>query len=233
VPHSTPSNRPPFASLPRNHCDDATCTTRSHSFASFQAKLENPSPICFTMKQPARCQCVSSHRLHPLIGFEAQTDKPPPTWFWGPNQEIVAGIWMPKSPNRRPWFWGPNQETVAMVLRLNHWQTVATDFEAKLKNPLFSSPPQVQSGSHTVSPDLPIVYWPSTRLVPNHPRSSALSLLLMSRSSSLPATSHLPPTHHETSKHVSRHRITQYGLVQPKCTKFKFKLEQVNYSSHI
>jgi hypothetical protein len=33
------------------------------------------------MKQAARCRRVSSHHLHPLIGFEPQTDKPPPTWF--------------------------------------------------------------------------------------------------------------------------------------------------------
>jgi hypothetical protein len=42
---------------------------------------------------------VSSHRLHSLIGFEAQTDKPPPTWFLGPNQETVMVILRPKSPN--------------------------------------------------------------------------------------------------------------------------------------
>jgi hypothetical protein len=41
--------------------------------------------------------------------------------------------------------------------------------------------------------------------------------------------SHSPPTHHKISKHVSPHRITQYGLIQLKCAKFKFKLEQVNY----
>jgi hypothetical protein len=33
------------------------------------------------MKQAAGCQCVSAHRLHPLINFEVQTAKPHPTWF--------------------------------------------------------------------------------------------------------------------------------------------------------
>jgi hypothetical protein len=69
-------------------------------------KLENPSLTCFMTKQSARCWRVPSHRLHPLIGFEAQTDKPPPTWFWGPNQETITVILRPKSQNRRPWFWG-------------------------------------------------------------------------------------------------------------------------------
>jgi hypothetical protein len=37
----------------------------------------------------------------------------------------------------------------------------------------------------------------------NHPRSSTPGLLLLPRSSSLHAMQHLPPTHHETSKHDS------------------------------
>jgi hypothetical protein len=120
-----------------------------------------------------------------------------------------------------------------MVLRPNHWQTIATGFEAKPGNPRFSSPPRVRYGSHTMSPDLLVIRPPSTRLVPDHPRSSTPSLLLMPRSSSLPAMLHSLPTHHETSKHVSPHRITEPGFIQPKCAEFKFKLKQVNYSSHI
>jgi hypothetical protein len=119
------------------------------------------------------------------------------------------------------WFWGPNH------------QTIVTGFEAKPRNPRFSSPTCVRCQSHIASPDLSIIQPPSTRLVPDHHRSSTPSLLLLPRSSSLPTMSHSPPTHHETSKHVCPHRITQYRLVQPKCTEFKFKLEQVNYSSHI
>jgi hypothetical protein len=49
--------------------------------ASFEAKLGNPCPTCFMMKQAAGSRRVSSHCLRPLIGFEAQTEKPPPTWF--------------------------------------------------------------------------------------------------------------------------------------------------------
>jgi hypothetical protein len=93
-----------------------------HTSTNFEAKLENPSLTRFMSKQATRCRHVSSHHLHPPIGFEAQTDKPPPTWFLGPNQETVMVILRPKSPNQRPWFWDPNQETVTLVLRPNHWQ---------------------------------------------------------------------------------------------------------------
>jgi hypothetical protein len=56
------------------------------------------------MKQAIGCQCVFSHRLHSLIGFEAQTDKPSPTWFLDPTQEMVTVILRSKSPNFQTWF---------------------------------------------------------------------------------------------------------------------------------
>jgi hypothetical protein len=154
------------------------------------------------------------------LSIEAQTKKPS-RWFWGPNHQTVDLGFEAQTKKPSRWFWG-----------LNH-QTITTGFEAKPENPRFSSPPHVWCGSYTMSPDLPVIQPPSTWLVPDHPRSSAPSLLHLPWSSSLPAMSHSPPTHHETSKHVSLQRITQYGLVQPKHAKFKFKLEQVNYSSHI
>jgi hypothetical protein len=156
MPHLTPLNQPSFASLPRDLRNDATCTIRRRSSTRFEAKLGNSSPTCITMKQAAGCRCVSALRLHPVIGFEAQTDKPPPTLFWGPNQE-----------------------TVVVGLRQKHWQTIATGFEAKPGNPRFSSPPCVWCGSHTALPDLLIVQPPSTQLVPDHPWSFAPSLLLL------------------------------------------------------
>jgi hypothetical protein len=115
------------------------------------------------------------------LGFKAQTKKP--SW----------------------WFWGPKQVTVALVFRPNHWQTIAVGFEAKLKNPRFSSPPRVRCRSHTASPDLLIVRPPSTRLVPDHPRSSTSSLLLLPQSSSFPSMSHSPPTCH-------KHKQTRFSI---------------------
>jgi hypothetical protein len=81
APHPTPSNRPFFASLPRDLRNDATCTTRCRSFTSLEAKLGNASLTCYVTKQVVGCRHVSSQCFHPLIGFEAQNDKSPSTWF--------------------------------------------------------------------------------------------------------------------------------------------------------
>jgi hypothetical protein len=59
TPHLTPSNRLSSALLPCDLRDDATCTTRRCSFASFEAKLGNPSRTCFQAKQAARSRYVS------------------------------------------------------------------------------------------------------------------------------------------------------------------------------
>jgi hypothetical protein len=177
------------------------------------------------------CRHVSSHSLHPLINFEAQTDKPPPTWFWGPNQETVVVILWAKSLNRSCWFWGQNWETQASDFEAKPGETIDLGFEAKPRNPRSSSP-CAWCRPHIASSDLSIV-WPSnTRPVLDHPRSSAPSLLLLSRLSSLSTMLHLSPTHHKTSKHISPHETC--SRVEPwKFSGFKFKPRQVNYSSQI
>jgi hypothetical protein len=188
-----PSNWPSFASLQCDLCDDATCTTRCRSSSSFEAKIGNPSPNCFIMKQAVGYRRVSSYRLYPLIGFEAQTDKPPPhgfeaqtkklsRWIWGPNYQTVNLGFEAQTKKPSQWFWGQTTDKpYPSVLR------------PKSRNPHFSSPPRVRCESHITSPDLLIVWPPSTQLVPDHPRSSAPSLLLMSWCSSLSAMLHLPP----------------------------------------
>jgi hypothetical protein len=158
----------------------------------FWGKLGNPSPTCFQVKQAARSRCVSRTIFLPSVLWCNR--KPLPAWFWGPNQETVMVILMPKSPNRSCWFYGPNQEIIDF------------GFDAKPGNPRSSSP-CAWCRLNTASPDLPIVRWPSTQLTLDHPRSSTLGLLLLPCSLSLPATSHLSPTHHETSKHNSPHKI--------------------------
>jgi hypothetical protein len=178
-------------------------------------------------------------------------------WFWGANRQTSSHlVLMSKSRNRRSDFetqitksstlvLSPKPRNchgdfeakitkpLTLVLSPNYWQTVATGFEAIPKNPRFSSPPRVRCRSHIMSPDLSIVWPPSTQFVTDHSRSSTLSLILMPRSSSLSVMSHSPPTRHETSKHISPYPITQYELVQSKYDEFKFKVEQVSYSSHI
>jgi hypothetical protein len=42
-----------FRFTSRDLCNDATCTTHRRSFASFEAKLKNPSLTCFATKQAA------------------------------------------------------------------------------------------------------------------------------------------------------------------------------------
>jgi hypothetical protein len=64
----------------------------------------------------------------------------------------------------------------------------------------------------------------------DHSRSSAPGLLLLSRSSSLSAMSHLPPAYHETSKRDSSNE-TRIKLKVLKCPGFEFKPRQVNDSS--
>jgi hypothetical protein len=185
--------------------------------------------------------------------FCATTDKPKLAWFWGPNQETVAVILRPKSPNRSCWFWGPNRETqaigfeakpgetittdfeakpgetVPVVFRPNHWEIVDLGFEAQPRN-LRSSSPHARCRLHTTSPDLSIVGPPSTWSVLDHPRSSAPGLLLLPRSSSLPAMPHLPLAHHETIKCDSPHE-TKIKVKLLKCPGLEFKPWDVNDSS--
>jgi hypothetical protein len=161
------SNRPSFTWLPCNLRDDATCTNRRRSSTSFQAKLENPSPTYFTMKQAAECRRVSSHRLHPFISFEAQTDRPPPTWFWGSNQETVVVILRPKSPNHdlgfeaqrmKPveWFLGQTTDKPSPpVLRLNR-KTCASCLLNVYDVDHTRHHPTTRSSSHQV-PDLCLI----------------------------------------------------------------------------
>jgi hypothetical protein len=124
-------NRSSFASLPRDLHDDAMRIIHRRSFPNFEAKLENLSLTYFTIKQATRCRRISSHRLHSLIGFEAQTDKPPPLgfeaqtkkpsrWFWGPNHQTVDLGSEAQTKKLSQWFWGQTTDKPSPpVLRLN------------------------------------------------------------------------------------------------------------------
>jgi hypothetical protein len=149
--------------------------------------------------------------------------------FWGANQETSSHMVLrPKLRNRHgdfvgqiikpqlsvlrtkpgnssKWFWGPTTRTVATGFAVKLGETVHLGFEAEPRN-MCSSSPYARYTSHTVSPNLPIVWPPSIRPVLDHLWSSPPDLLLLPRSSSLPVVSHLSPTHHETSKHDSLHK---------------------------
>jgi hypothetical protein len=127
--------------------------------------------------------------------------------FWGPNRETRSHrFWDQTGINRQPLFWGQTKKPDLAVLRPNHWQTLKLGFEAKPRKSRSSSP-YARCRLHTVSPDLSIILPPSTWLVIDHLRCSASGLLLPSWSSSLPIMPHISPTHHETSKHDSPHKI--------------------------
>jgi hypothetical protein len=73
---------------------------------------------------------------------------------------------------------------------------------------------------------------PATEYPCDHFQSSAPGLLLLPRSSSLPAMPHLSPAHYETSKHDSPHEI-KIKVKSSKCLVFEFKPHQVNDSSQL
>jgi hypothetical protein len=83
-------------------------------------------------------------------------------------------------------------------------ETVNLGFEVKLRNSC-SSFSFARYRLHTASPDLSIVRPPSTQLMLDHFRSSALGLLFLPRSSSLSVMPHLSPAQQETSKRDSPH----------------------------
>jgi hypothetical protein len=137
-----------------------------------------------------------------------------PAWFWGPNEETVAVILTPKSPNRSCKFWVPNrktratgfeakpEKTVRVVLRSNHSQTVDLGFEAQPRN-LRSSSTRARCRPHTASPDLPIVRPPSTQ--PVRP-----SLVLCTRSPT-PVTILVVAHHAAPSTYTPRDKQTRFS----------------------
>jgi hypothetical protein len=136
-----------------------------------------------------------------------------------------------KPENQSEWFWGQTTRTVAIGFEAKPGETINLGFEGKSRN-LHSSSPYARCRPYTASPDLSIIWTPSTHPVLDHPRSFIPSLLLLPQSSSLPAMPHLLPTHHEISKHGSPHE-TDSMIEPPKFPEFKFKPRQVNYSSQI
>jgi hypothetical protein len=112
------------------------------------------------------------------LGFETQTKKPS-WWFWGPNHQTrAAGFEAQTGKPSTTLFLRLNQETRPSSLHV-------PGADCTRRHPT-SRPP-----GHRV-PDMC-----------DHPRSSALGLLLLPRSSSLHAMPRQPPAHHETSKRNS------------------------------
>jgi hypothetical protein len=101
---------------------------------------------------------VAQPTNHSLFSFEDQMKKSS-WWFWGSNQQTTTiGF--------EAWI----EKPVATGIEAKAEETFDLGFEAKLRNSRFSSP-CARCRPHTVSPDLSIVWPPSTRSVLDHPWS--------------------------------------------------------------
>jgi hypothetical protein len=159
------------------------------------------------------------------VGFEAQTKKPS-RWFWGPNHQTRVACFEAQTgkasttlvlrvnqKNRPPVLRQNREKPSPPVLRPN-WQKPSECFWGqtthkpstlvlRLNQETRASSLHVPGANHTRRHP---TSRPSTHRVPDlygHPQSSALGLLILPWSSSLHAMPHLPPAHHETSKHDS------------------------------
>jgi hypothetical protein len=196
---------------------------------SFETKLEKTVIAGFEAKPPETVTTGFEAKPPETIttGFE---DKPPETvaaGFEAKQLEIVVAGFEAKPPKTvATGFEAKPVKTVWLVLRPNHSQTVAIGFEAKTDEKPSewfwgqtnhkSSTLVLRLNQETRAPHLHVhgsdrtrchpTSWSPGHRVPDlcdHPRSSASGLLLLPRSSSLHAMLHLPPAHHETSKHYS------------------------------
>jgi hypothetical protein len=98
----------------------------------FMPDWETLARLAYTWSNPLDLDACLA--LTSLRWFCGTTDKPNPACFWDSNQETVAVILRPKSPNQSCWFWGPNRETLHhLSFEVKPRETVATNFEAKLE----------------------------------------------------------------------------------------------------
>jgi hypothetical protein len=115
-------------------------------------------------------------------------------------------------------------------LRSNHSQTVDLGFEAQPRNPRSSSP-RARCRSHTAPPNLSIARPPSTRPVRPSPilftRSPTPTTILVAAHHAAPATCTPRDKQTQFSKRNKGKRKTKQNY-----PRFKFKLRQVNDSSH-
>jgi hypothetical protein len=180
-----------LASTRSKPLDLNACPAPMHPPVDFVAQLTNRSLLSFEAqsKKLSRWFWGQNHQIV-AADFETQTEKSSTTLVLGLNQEIIVTGFEAKPEKSSQWFWCQTIEKHStLVSRLNQ-ETHASclhvhDADRTWRYPISRSP------GHWV-PDLR-----------DHPRSSTPGLLLLPRTSSLHAMPHLPPAHHETSKHDS------------------------------
>jgi hypothetical protein len=160
---------------------------------SFEVKLEKTVATNFDAKLEKTVATSFEAKLEKTvaIGFEAKPMKTVRVVLRPNNSQTVA-VGFDAQTDEKPseWFWGQTiHKPWTLVLRLNQ-ETRASHLHVHGADNTRCHPTS-RSPSHQVL-DLC-----------DHPRSSAPGLLLLSWSSSMHAMLHLPPAHHETSKHDS------------------------------
>jgi hypothetical protein len=201
---------------PRNHRDDFEVQITEPELPVLRPKPGNPPPPWFW-----------GSTKKPTTGFEARPGETVAAGFEAkPLETVAAGFEAKPTETVAIGFEAKPAKTVRVVLRLNHSQTVAIGFEAQTDE----KPSQWFWAQTTDKPSTlllrlnqearahhlhvhgadrtqchPTTQSPGHRVpdLCDHPRSSAPGLILLLRSSSLHAMPHLPPAHHETSKHDS------------------------------
>jgi hypothetical protein len=172
---------------------------------SFEAKLEKTVATGFEAKPLETIAAgfeakpletiAAGFKAKPLetvaTGFEAKPMKTVQVVLRPNNsQNVDIGVEAQTDEKQSKCFWGQTTHKLStLVLRLNQ-ETRSPSLHVPGADRKWRHPTS-QSPGHRV-PDLC-----------NHLRSSAPGLLLLPRSSSLHAIPHLPPAHHETSKHDS------------------------------
>jgi hypothetical protein len=87
TPNEGYSNQPSSASTPRDLHYDATCAIHHRTSTSLEARLENPSPTCFYLKQATRSR-RASHAIFIL-----------PSVLWHNRQTVARLVLRPKPRN--------------------------------------------------------------------------------------------------------------------------------------
>jgi hypothetical protein len=213
---------------PWNHRSDFEAQITKPKLPVLSPKPGNPPPPWFwgsTKKSTAGFEAKLGETI--ATSFEAKPEKTVFTGFEAkPEKTIASGFEDKPLETVTTGFVAKPTKTVRVVLRPNHSQTVAIGFEAQTNEKPFQwfwgqttdkpSTLVLRLNQETRAPHLHVHGADRTQRHPTsrspdhqvpdlceHPRSSALGLLLLPWSSSLHAMAHLPPAHHETSKHDS------------------------------
>jgi hypothetical protein len=219
---------------PRNRRGDFEAQITKPKLSVLRPKPGKPPPHWFwgsTKKPTINFEAKPGETI--ATSFEVKLEKIDTTDFEAkPEKTVVAGFEAKQPETTTSGFEAKLVKTVRVVLRPNYSQTVAIDFEAQTDEKLsewfwcqITNKPStlvLRLNQETRAPHLHMHDAHHTRCHPtsrspgyrlpklcDHLRSSAPGLLLLLWFSLLHAMPHLPPAHHETSKHDSPTKIKE------------------------